>query len=61
MADRELILCPFHKETSPSCCVNKIHGTFRCFGCGAWGDISKYGELIYPKNEETEIASQDNV
>ena len=30
-------LCPFHAERTPSFCVNAY--TYRCFGCGASGDI----------------------
>lgn len=31
-------LCPFHKERTPSFHVSDQRGTFKCFGCGAWGD-----------------------
>lgn len=32
-------LCCFHKERTPSLHVSDIRGTYKCFGCGAWGDI----------------------
>lgn len=32
-------LCPFHKEKTASFHVSDTRGTFKCFGCGAWGDI----------------------
>lgn len=31
-------LCPFHKERTPSFHVSDQRGTYKCFGCGAWGD-----------------------
>ncbi|MBX6422842.1 DNA primase [Thermosulfurimonas sp. F29] len=32
-------LCPFHSETKPSFAVNEEKQIFRCFGCGAGGDV----------------------
>lgn len=32
-------LCPFHREKTPSFHVSDARGTFKCFGCGAWGDV----------------------
>lgn len=31
-------LCVFHKESSPSMCVDLTRGIFKCFGCGSSGD-----------------------
>jgi len=31
-------LCVFHKESSPSLCVDMNRGIFKCFGCGKGGD-----------------------
>lgn len=31
-------LCSFHKETTPSMCVDLDRGIFKCFGCGVGGD-----------------------
>jgi hypothetical protein len=34
--------CPFHEEKSPSCKVEEKR--FKCFGCGAGGDVFDYWE-----------------
>jgi hypothetical protein len=33
-----LILCPFHKDTKPSCILYTGTNTYKCFACGVWGD-----------------------
>jgi DNA primase len=38
-------LCPFHQEKTPSFNVNRDKGFFKCFGCGAGGDVLKFVEL----------------
>jgi DNA primase len=38
-------LCPFHQEKTPSFNVNRDKGFFKCFGCGAGGDVLKFIEL----------------
>jgi hypothetical protein len=39
--DRFRCLCMFHAENTPSMYVNRFGGVwrFRCFGCGAHGDV----------------------
>ncbi|MFZ0364317.1 MAG: CHC2 zinc finger domain-containing protein, partial [Candidatus Cybelea sp.] len=32
-------LCPFHAEKTPSFHVHPDRGFFKCFGCGAGGDV----------------------
>lgn len=32
-------LCPFHKEKTASFHVSDVKGTYKCFGCGEWGDV----------------------
>jgi DNA primase len=39
-------LCPFHTEKTPSFNVNADKGFFKCFGCGAGGDVVKFVELF---------------
>ncbi len=31
--------CIFHKEKTPSLHISDIRGTYKCFGCGEYGDI----------------------
>ena len=38
-------LCPFHQEKTPSFTVSRDKGFFKCFGCGAGGDVVKFVEL----------------
>lgn len=35
-------LCPFHNEKTPSFSVHATHQFYKCFGCGAGGDVIKF-------------------
>ena len=35
-------LCPFHTEKTPSFGVHAVHQYYKCFGCGAGGDMLKF-------------------
>ena len=39
-------LCPFHGERTPSFNVREETGRYRCFGCGASGDVFKFVQEI---------------
>ena len=43
---REMVgLCPFHDDHRPSMNVNPIKQIFKCFSCGAGGDIFKFIQM----------------
>ena len=39
-------LCPFHDEKTPSFYVDPVRGSFKCFGCGAWGDAFDFIQRV---------------
>ncbi len=42
MGPRYVGLCPFHTEKTPSFSVHSVHQFYKCFGCGAGGDVIKF-------------------
>ena len=43
---REMVgLCPFHDDHRPSMCVNPGKQIFKCFACGAGGDVFKFIQM----------------
>jgi DNA primase len=38
-------LCPFHSDHKPSLYVNPVKQIFKCFACGAGGDVFKFIQL----------------
>ena len=39
-------VCPFHDEKSPSFYVDPVRRSFKCFGCGAWGDVFDFVQKV---------------
>ncbi len=39
-------LCPFHADKNPSLSINPSKNLWRCFGCGAAGDVIRFVELF---------------
>jgi DNA primase len=39
-------LCPFHQERTPSFIVTPARGTYKCFGCGEYGDAITFVEKM---------------
>jgi len=43
---REMVgLCPFHDDNHPSLNVNAVKQIFKCFACGAGGDVFKFLQM----------------
>lgn len=51
------ILCPFHKEKTPSFKVWSDSMEFRCFGCHRKGTLEDFFKFHHPDAKETEIES----
>ncbi len=49
-------LCPFHDEKTPSFIVTASRGTYKCFGCGAFGNaigfLMEFDHLTFPEAVE---------
>jgi len=43
---RQMGLCPFHQEKTPSFSVNEHEGFFYCFGCQAGGDVLDFYQRV---------------
>ena len=39
-------LCPFHNEKTPSFNIRPVEQYFRCFGCGAKGDVFRFVQMM---------------
>ena len=40
-------LCPFHNEKTGSFFVDEETGSFKCYGCGVWGDVISFYQMFY--------------
>ena len=48
-------LCPFHKDSKPSMHVSPSKGIFKCFSCGAGGDIFTFWSEYHKKSFKESI------
>ena len=51
-------LCPFHKEKTPSFCVSRSRGIYKCFSCGEGGDVFSFLMKIQNKTFVEVIAEE---
>ena len=49
---RNKACCPFHDERTPSFTLNPDKGLYKCFGCGAGGDVIKLIRVVYKSFSE---------
>ena len=45
-----LALCPFHNDSKPSMHISSSKGIYKCFACGAGGDLFKFWSEYYQKD-----------
>ena len=43
-------ICPFHNDTKPSMQISPQKGIFKCFSCGAGGDVFKFYSEFHKKD-----------
>ncbi len=44
---REMVgLCPFHEDHRPSFNVSPVKQIYKCFACGAGGDVFKFVQML---------------
>jgi hypothetical protein len=51
-ATRMVGICPYHTETTGSCCLDLVSGKFHCFGCGKSGTIDELESALKEKYDE---------
>ncbi len=45
-----LALCPFHNDSKPSMHISSSKGIYKCFACGAGGDLFRFWSEYYQKD-----------
>jgi len=61
---RQMGLCPFHQEKTPSFSVNEAEGFFYCFGCQAGGDVIDFYQRVNGlefKDALTQLAAEAGI
>ncbi len=52
-------LCPFHDDHHPSLSINLDNGLFKCFACGAKGDIFTFYQKLKNVDFKTALIEID--
>jgi DNA primase catalytic core len=53
-SSRATCLCPFHEDRNPSLSIDGKRGIFKCFACGAGGDVFRFVSLY-----ETQVRREE--
>ncbi|KAL7571502.1 hypothetical protein ACA910_020922 [Epithemia clementina (nom. ined.)] len=59
--DSATALCPFHDDHKPSLNVDASRGLFKCFACGAGGDVFHFVRQMHLLDNEKEMTFGDAV
>ena len=49
------VLCPYHKEKTPSCVIDLVRNKFHCLGCGAEGLTTTHDENGHSNTVSVEL------
>ena len=53
--NRATALCPFHEDTNPSLSMDGDRGLYKCFSCGAGGDVYNFVRQYHKQTQGEEV------